>query len=72
MSYDIKAFRTIRAKTEKESAYCRHCDWQTNDCLESKGVKSRARYHAKINLHTVDVYSDMRTEYTCHVKDLIK
>ena len=69
MSYDAEAFRTIRAKRERESAYCRHCNWKTNDYTEAKGVRGRAKYHAKNTLHTVDVYADMRTEYTSHVKD---
>lgn len=65
MSYDLKAFRTVRHGESDTNAYCRHCKegWHDGD------VQGKARDHARKTLHTVDFYRENHTEYTCHVKD---
>ena len=64
MGYDVKKFRSVKHGMSDISAYCRHCGWS---CFDSKSAE-KARHHARANLHTVDVYREHHTEYTCHVK----
>ena len=58
--YDIKLFRYVKHPPEESSAYCRHCKWQA----WSKTAPTKARYHAKNTLHTVDVYIEVHKEIT--------
>lgn len=68
MSYDLKAFRTVKHGSDGDTAYCRHC----KESRDEGDVRGWARNHAMKTLHTVDFYRHNWTEYTCHVKDLPK
>lgn len=67
MSYDIKAYRTVKHGIESSSAYCRQCKWSMHD--NEGNVPQSARDHCKAHLHTVDIYRENHTEVTCHVND---
>jgi len=64
MAYDIKHFRHVKHGQSDINAHCRHCNWYEYD----GDVASKARRHARKELHTVDVYRENHTEYTSYVK----
>lgn len=64
MPYDLKYFRTIRHGEEEVNAYCRKC----NESKHYGDVKGWAKDHSRKTTHTVDVYQENHTEYTCHFK----
>lgn len=68
MSYNIEKFRLVKHGTSGITAYCRMCNFSLDDCKD-KSVIKRAREHAFNNKHTVDIYRETHTEYTCHQKD---
>ena len=65
MSYDTKHFRTIRHGQSDMSAHCRQC----SDHKFDGDVRGWAKDHSLKTLHTVDVYLETTTEYTCYHKD---
>jgi hypothetical protein len=66
-NYDIKTFRSVRHGVVGTTAYCRHCDFSLDSCKD-KNVVGRARVHAFKTKHTVDIYRESQTEYTCYHK----
>lgn len=64
MAYDIKKFRSVKHGLSDINAYCRHCNWSSH---AFSSTVNQAKYHAKKNLHTVDVYRERHTEYTSFV-----
>lgn len=71
MPYDIQKFRLVNCGTSGRTAYCRHCKFSLDDCKD-KNVVQRAKKHAYDNKHTVDIYCEKHTQYTCYVKELKK
>ena len=67
MPYNIEKFRLVRHGTEGTTAHCRMCDFSLDSCKD-KNVSSRAKLHAFKNKHTVDIYRESHSEYTCYVK----
>lgn len=64
MSYDIDNFRAVRHGLDDESFHCRQCE--SSDA--GVGSAKKGRVHAKKTQHTVDVYREHWTEYTCYKK----
>lgn len=72
--YDLGSFRLVKHGAEDINASCRQCKWEAN-CLNTKNlnnVSKKAAEHCRQTLHTVDVYRENHTEYTCYVRPKIK